>query len=412
MRNARKAGPAKRRLFIEGLERRELLAGNVLVEVTSGLLRVTGDANDNQITIFQQTNGQFTISGLDSEVFTGPTAGIVARNITVNLGAGDDSVVIAAQSVEESVDLLPASVLGTTTVNGGDGSDTISVSVIGRQAGMLVLPALAISIDGGAPAAGSESPQDDAVLITNSSATLVTVRTGVGDDSIDLTNVLALTLNVESGGSTTTNGFTDTDLVSATNLTALTATVNLGQNSSGNFLSIDTGIFGTLTARGGNGVDNVNLANTLAGLSLSLSTYGGADIVNLSTVQTGLTSADYQDIANLVIEAFDINLSSLPFNLFTLISKLPSFPGSMTVSTGDGADIVTANDLYSTMAIYIYLDAGDDQLFANNVESDFFAWFFGGAGTDGRLITNVSALSELELQFESTLTGGTQGGST
>lgn len=411
MKKARKSGPANRRLFIEGLERRELLAGNVLVEVTSGLLKVTGDAAANHITIYQQTNGRFTVAGTDGEVFTGPTSNITARNITVNLGAGDDSVVIAAQPTEQGADLLPASVLGSTTVNGGDGSDTISISVIGRQAGTLVLPALAINVDGGASATGSEALQDDAVLITNSSANLVTVRTGVGNDSIDLTNVMALTVNLDAGSATTTNGLTDTDLVSVTNVTALTAIVNLGLNNSDNFLSIDTGIFGSLLATGGNGVDNVNLSNTLAGLSLSLSTYGGADIVNLNTVQTGLTQADYQDLANLVIEAFGINVSTLPFNLFTLISTLPNLPGAMTVSTGDGADVVTANDLFSTMAIYIYLDAGDDQLFANNVESDVFAWFFGGAGTDGRLITNVSALSELELQFESTLTGG-QGGLT
>src|SRR6476620_320740 len=106
MKKSRKADLVKRRLGIEGLERRELLAGNVLVEVTGGFLKVTGDSAGNHITIYQQTNGRFNIAGLDDEVCTGPTTNILARNITVNLGGGDDSVVIAAQPVEGGEELL------------------------------------------------------------------------------------------------------------------------------------------------------------------------------------------------------------------------------------------------------------------------------------------------------------------
>jgi hypothetical protein len=394
---------ARRQLFVEGLERRELLAGNVLVTLNNGSLTVTGDNASNFITIYQQTNGQFTIEGQDGEEFTGPTTGIVARSITVNLGAGDDAVTIAAQPVEAGEDLLPATLVLGATVNGGDGSDVIAVSVVGRRLGdEFVIPTTAITVDGGAPAPNSEASQDDIVSIENSSATLVTVRTGIGDDAVNLFNVLAVTLLVDTGVPTLPQGATDADQVNAQTVTAATATINLGLNSDDNSLVIDTALTGVLSAFGGNGVDLVAVTNTLTGLAGSIYTYGGADNLTLVGLQAGLTPADYQAAVDLIVERFGLDLSLLPFNLNNLIAALPALPGFLTVSTGDGADVVTADDLFSTMAIYIYLDGGDDQLSANDVEATF-AWFFGGAGIDGRIVTNVDALSELELQFENIL---------
>ena len=43
--------------FIEPLERRALLAGNVLAAVTAGNLVVTGDVGDNNIEVQQLANG-------------------------------------------------------------------------------------------------------------------------------------------------------------------------------------------------------------------------------------------------------------------------------------------------------------------------------------------------------------------
>ena len=289
------------------------------------------------------------------------------------------------------------------TVNGGDGSDVIAVSVVGRQLGtQFVIPTTAITIDGGAAAANSVALQDDIVSIENSSGGFVTVRTGVGDDAINLLNVLAVTLNVDAGAPTLPNGATDVDQVNATTVTAATATFNLGLNNDDNTLVLDTALTGLLTVNGGNGVDLVALTDVLAGLSGTISTYGGADNLTLIGLQAGLTPEDYQAAVDLIVESFGLNLALLPFNLNNLISLLPALPGFLTVSTGDGSDVVTADNLFSTLAIYIYLDAGDDQVAANNVEATL-AWFFGGAGIDARVLTDLDALSELELQFENVL---------
>ncbi|WP_254507486.1 hypothetical protein [Anatilimnocola floriformis] len=393
---------ARRRFLFESLERRELLAGNVLVSLNDGTLTVTGDAGSNEITIYQQADGRFTIAGLNEEVFTGPTEDILARNIVVNLGAGDDSLTIAAQPIEGAETVLPAEVLGNTTINAGDGSDDIVVSIVGMQAGTFVLPALSIKIDGGEAITNNESTQRDSVVVLNSSAASVSVKTGVGDDVVDLNNVIAVTLTVEAGPATLPTGVSDLDIVDLTTVTAATAKIDLGKNNSGNNLTLDTGLFGLLKIDGSNGVDDVEIDDTLAGLSLTLSTYGGADVVGLNNVQSGLTQADYQNLLNLVVSSFGIDLSILPFDLADLIQYLPDLPGYTTISTGDGADVVTATNLTSTLAIYIYLDAGDDQLRVDGVDS-VIAFFWGGAGTDGRLVTGVDALSELELQFESIL---------
>ena len=382
----------RRPLFVENLERRELLAGNVAVSLTGGLLTITGNNAANHITVYQQANGRFNIAGLDGEHFTGPTTNLLVRSITANLQGGDDSIVIAAQPVEGGEELLPAQVIGAVTVNGGQGSDAITVSVIGRMIGTLPAPNLSVMIDGGYQTSGS---QNDTVVILNTATSLLSVNTWGGADTVNLFNVLSLTtlINTDVGG----------DTVNVSESAALNASITLGtvaETGTTNAVNLENGLYGTLTVGGTGGIDNVAVASTVAALSLTISTYNGNDAIILTDVHTGLTQQDIQDLANLLIERFALDVSQLPFDYAALIARAPTILGSLNIFAGSGNDTVTMDAVTSTFIINVFLENGNDSLVATNVESHF-ANFNGGAGTDGQF-TDVDAILSL-LLFENVL---------
>src|SRR4051812_3797199 len=90
-----------RPLFVEGLEQRAMLAGDVSAVVRGGTLFVRGDNNDNAVVI-QQTGAQrFTVVGADADTtINGQDAGMEftanrVRNFDIDLGGGDDSLGIS-----------------------------------------------------------------------------------------------------------------------------------------------------------------------------------------------------------------------------------------------------------------------------------------------------------------------------
>lgn len=399
MRKFRKFELSTRRLTLESLENREMLAGNVTVAVRGGLVTITGDDNANQVALYQQGDGTFSLSGNDGEVFTGPTTNLVVRNLTVNLNGGDDIFTVSSQPDPQVFDVIPAEILGTININGGTGFDAMFAGVIGRLAGTLMVPAVAISIDAGNEPVNSP----DLVQVTNSSAAAVTVNTWAGNDTVNLLNVFTLTTTVNTGVPSVRVGGADTDVVNMQGVTALTGLINLGTADPllGNALIIRDGLFGNLIVNGGQAEDFVNVFNTLVGGTLTVNTYGGNDGLYLEQVRTGMTRADYQAVATQLATMFGVDIGRLPFNLFALLNTLPTLPGVMTINTGAGDDTVTMLDDSSTFAIYIYLDQGDDELRATNVDSTF-AYYFGGLGFDSRLLTALDGFF-LDLQFEDIL---------
>ena len=111
MRAERPRSGQSKRLGIERLENRELMAGNVTAAVQGGFLVVTGDTADNGVTIdyIQATNSYqvigttpsggtaTTINGLDTSV---PANAQIFTNVTkglkVTLNAGNDNLVFGA----------------------------------------------------------------------------------------------------------------------------------------------------------------------------------------------------------------------------------------------------------------------------------------------------------------------------
>jgi hypothetical protein len=88
---------ATRRLTLEGLESRQVMAGNVVAGMVAGSLNLTGDFQSNQVELHQLGVGIYkveglggtTINGMPSQVFGG-----VVGNINCNMNFGDDRVLI------------------------------------------------------------------------------------------------------------------------------------------------------------------------------------------------------------------------------------------------------------------------------------------------------------------------------
>src|SRR5688500_15814163 len=59
------AGYGHRRMFVEQLERRSMLAGNVTAFEAGGNLFVRGDNGDNLVLIQQTGDDEYTVTGLD-----------------------------------------------------------------------------------------------------------------------------------------------------------------------------------------------------------------------------------------------------------------------------------------------------------------------------------------------------------
>src|SRR5262249_43241571 len=119
---------ARKRFFVEPLEGRLLLAGDVVGTVGEfGDLHVTGDARGNNISIyFDATHNSTFISGLNTTINNGTSpvdlealGGFpgLPENLSVDTGGGNDSISIDGIAID-----------GNLTVTGGDGNDQISVT--------------------------------------------------------------------------------------------------------------------------------------------------------------------------------------------------------------------------------------------------------------------------------------------
>lgn len=110
---------------IQGLEERALLTGNVIANLAGPHLEVTGDAADNQLEL-TVINNSVVLRGLTNTTINGSTDLFVIAsgtdtalgNITVALGAGNDSIVISRNVV----------LAGRVWLDGGSGNDALSVT--------------------------------------------------------------------------------------------------------------------------------------------------------------------------------------------------------------------------------------------------------------------------------------------
>jgi hypothetical protein len=201
---ARHRSSRERRLLLESLETRQLLAGDITASVVDGRLTLTGDDAANEVFVGDLGDGRFVIRGMagatgaattingQAEVIVEgvvDTAGIT--DITANLGGGDDRFLFSIESDWSGGNPFSqgwtdgafkpllhdhgyASLAGKLVVNLGDGNDT-AVITGSASAGM--------EIEG-----GSDAGDDGVFIRTNvaQSTHYVVTHLGGGNDYVAL----------------------------------------------------------------------------------------------------------------------------------------------------------------------------------------------------------------------------------
>lgn len=196
-----RTGLVNRCATFETLESRKVFAGNVLVAFNpvTGATMLTGDAQDNQVTVSPVAAGirvqgrlGTTVNGAASIILPAPGLG----NVTVNLQGGNDSIAIidtymGSLNLQETtgadtVNLDRVRVRGNTFINTQSGNDVVKVN--GLFQGNVTI---------------NSGTQDDQVTVSGKIGVLLSGATGQLDDRYVFGGILGgnktLTVNTNSG---------------------------------------------------------------------------------------------------------------------------------------------------------------------------------------------------------------------
>lgn len=244
MRHQSHIGP---KLAVEQLEDRTVLSGTVTAQLSGGILTLTGDANANNIRVFQSgstlAGATVTVAGYYTPIsvagklsgfktFTGVT------DIKVSLGAGNDSLVFTNTKLSGGIDIVM-----------GAGNDVLQMSNVQAQGTEKLHNDLGMFIDMGDASNNNLGDGNDTAMLTNVSMTTdgFELLAGPGSDFVGLNTVRVPTtgdgnsqsLIVETGSGTK-------DRVSLYNCTAGSALFDFG-NLLNNGSSITPGTSGVLS---------------------------------------------------------------------------------------------------------------------------------------------------------------------
>jgi hypothetical protein len=382
-------GYGYRRMAVEHLERRSMLAGNVTAFVDGGNLIVRGDNRDNGVLISQTGDGKYAVTGFDfgsgatningsadgTLLFTGVTGDInvdlrkgndalgignspedleaLAENcgfgvgLGIGSGSGDGSgsasspgnEAIIAQQFEGDKLIVPRNLIVVT----GDGSD--GVSVIADVEGFALITT-GNGNDGVAVGNVGESSDshfgDDLIILTGNGnddacATLVTVHDH---------------LNIQTG-----NG---DDVVSAIGFDAGHALVITGNGSDGVTLSqFDTDR--EVVVDTGNGNDAAFLSNFSSGQGFGPNEQSGAGFI---TVVTG-NGNDEAELSNFEADGVVVDTGAgndgSPRGESPITVADATITADLTVVTAGGNDLVLVTNV-AVRNVVVNTGAGNDSV--------------------------------------------------
>jgi len=349
-----------RNLFVEGLENRAMLAGNVSVAVSGGSLVITGDIAGNGVSVQQLDNGKYFVTGFSvsggNTTVNGSLAGKVVTGVTndinVDLDGGNDVFVMSNRASRRAE--LAADLSGGTAGPIQASPQAPSANV---DPGLTRVPKnLSVATEDGADGIGMTVRVGSNDLNGgNHVGGVANLKTGSGDDRVIVNNSTIfddLLMDTGAGAdNVNTSGSGTYDFLYAT----------LGQGwdtfTSSNNWGFHSQIYG------GNGNDTISVTNYNFTEEVFLHGGEGNNIINATNLNAGHVSVwglAGQDTVNLT------NCSSR---------------ANFLVDVGENNDNVNLDDVDATDTLSVYMGGGDDDLgVANSQTGD--AYFDGGAGFD------------------------------
>lgn len=411
-----------RPLFVEGLEQRAMLAGNVTASVSGQTLFIRGNNLDNGIVITQTGATSYQVTGIPVSGATTVNGGAAflagnVRNFDIDLfggndvlGIGNNTAYLADLSNEATGGPDPGpgavgdavSIRGYANIRMGTGNDAVGMQLT-TPSGVLVQTGAgsdAVAVEAGnegvltiiTDTGDQKTDASDFARVRGVTLTgALTVTTLAGDDEVDLNNVSASFIGVYPGIGGTIPGVTDHDLVFGSFLTSKS--------------SVDVV---TLV-----GDDDVELSSILS-KNVFIDTGEGNDYASLESVNLktatilGQGGDDHIDIfgAGSLISIYltiDSGSGNDGVHLFgNSEEEVPFVVGGASIITGRGNDGLFVEDLHVLNNLYIDMGTGDDNdsvdrfgepggLTLNRVAVDKILTALLGDGNDSAKGTNVTA---------------------
>lgn len=273
-----------RKIGVESLELRRLMAGDVVAALEGSLLTVEGDNLDNQIAITRTAVGDIVVAGQNGTLVNGlPSVRfprVQLNSVDVRMGDGNDAVVMRSLQVGNDVhvelgagnDRLTAPATAASTIQGNlfvygnEGNDVVQLAALNVREDLFLDGGLgslhatinASTIDKVMSIIGDAA--DDVVSVTGSRVGLDTmIETKGGSDRVSLTDLSTYLISIN----TDSNGAIGLDQVVLNRVTTVE----------------DLGIFT------GAGNDTVRLTDVTSGKSIITSLDEGNDRLIASRVQ-------------------------------------------------------------------------------------------------------------------------------
>lgn len=276
-----------RKIRLESLESRQLMAGDVVVALEGSLLTVAGDDFDNQISLTRTLAGDVVVAGQNGTLINGlPSVRfprVELNALEVRMEGGNDTVVLRGLQIanDANVDLgagndrltAPATAAstigGNLSVLGSEGNDIVQLS------GVVVRENL--NIDGGIGALNA----------TLANATIDKVMTIIGDEADDVVSVTGSSIGLDAmietkGGS---------DRVTLTDVNAWLLSINTDSNGAVGLDQVTLNRVSTVEDLGiftGAGNDTVRLTDVTSGKSIVVSMDSGNDRLIATRVQAAV----------------------------------------------------------------------------------------------------------------------------
>ena len=334
-----------RRLALETLESRTLLAGDVSADVVGGHLRLRGDDECNGVLIVQLGDERYAVVGFEHDgaptTINGRDEPLIVRgvkrNFDIDLRGGDDLLGIG-NDVELLAGLADELGFGDALIADAD----VPPAAAGR---LKIEGALLVRTGDGA----------DGVLVNAKVRRSAVIRTGMKSDGVALVNSRFqdnVILRTETGqdGVLIENTTIDDHL-----------NVNTGDN--GDALLISSSSVGHAVLNTGSGKDVVGVSETEFDRHLVL-----------------LTGQDDDDVVLNVVAARRIHLDTGSGNDDVAIANL-DLGGNLMIFTGSGRDRVEINDSDVDNLLGVFLGSDNDELSIGG-SSAKRALLRGGSGRD------------------------------